>query len=70
MDKAIVVDTKDGIAFARLAALKGALKLETLGMKRRGPSALSILKREYGYKGSRAKVLAAVEADIRAALGE
>lgn len=59
---ATVIDTPEGIALYRLIALKGALKLEALGMKRRGQSALSIAKREYGCKGNRAKVLEQIEA--------
>lgn len=51
-------------AFSMLA-LKGALKLEVLGMKRRGPSAATIVKRQFGFKGSNAKVLAQYEAHLR-----
>jgi succinylarginine dihydrolase len=63
----IILDTPDGIAFARLATLKHMLKLETLGMKRRGRSAYAILK-DLGYKGSREKVLAQVTADVETAI--
>ena len=39
-------------------ALCGALKLKPLGLKRsRSPSAYAIMKRQYGFKGNRAKVL-------------
>ena len=42
----------------RLLALKHALKLEILGMKRsRGPSAYTIIKREFGFRGNKRKVL-------------
>jgi len=42
----------------RFLALRSALKLELLGMKRsRSPSAYVLLKRDYGLKGNRAKVL-------------
>lgn len=44
------------IDFYRLAALKGALYLELKGMKRRGRSAYSILKSEFGLKGNRESV--------------
>jgi len=44
------------IDFYRLAALKGALYLELKGMKRRGRSAYSILKSEYGLKGNKESV--------------
>ena len=46
---------------ARLVALRYGLKLEILGMKKKGPSAYSILKKEYGYKGSRKDVLSQLE---------
>lgn len=43
----------------RLFTLIKACELEALGLKcSRGPSALSILKRELGVKGNRQKVLA------------
>jgi len=42
----------------RFLALRSALKLELLGMKRsRSPSAYVLLKRDYGLKGNREKVL-------------
>ena len=41
---------------ARALALKGALSLELKGMKRRGRSAYSIVKSEFGFRGSRQKV--------------
>lgn len=57
--------THGQIALYRLATLRTALKLETYGLKSsRGPSALSILRSEYGYKGSRDKILAQVVADV------
>ena len=40
----------------RMIALEKALKLELLGMKRRGQSAYSIAKQHYGLKGNREKV--------------
>ena len=36
----------------RLIALEKALKLEQLGMKRRGQSAYSLAKQHYGLKGN------------------
>ena len=41
----------------RLLALQSALKLEVLGMSKRGRSAYSIIKQEFGLKGSKTKVL-------------
>lgn len=49
-------ETKSGIADARVLALKGALSLELKGMKRRGRSAYSIVKEEFGFRGNRQKV--------------
>lgn len=46
----------DNIDKFRLVVLKNALKLEMLGMKRRGRSTYSIVKEEFGLKGSKQKV--------------
>ena len=53
--------TGEQIPKARLVALRSGLKLEILGMKKKGRSAYSILKKEYGYKGSRKDVLSQLE---------
>ena len=47
--------TNDPVTY-RMIALEKALKLELLGMKRRGQSAYSIAKQHYGLKGNREKV--------------
>jgi len=58
-EEPMVVSGPEGVAAYRMLALKGALNLETKGLRRsRGPSALSIIKREFGLKGSAQKVLA------------
>jgi hypothetical protein len=54
----------------RFLTLKSALKLEMLGIKRRGASALSILKKEYGFKGNSKKVFAEVATVIGQGLGK
>ena len=41
----------------RLLALKGALKLESLGMKRRGASALALVRAETGLKAKTAAAM-------------
>ena len=46
----------ENIDMFRLVVLKNALKLEMLGMKRRGRSTYSIVKEEFGLKGSKQKV--------------
>jgi hypothetical protein len=50
-----VITGKDIEAY-RAKVLLSALKLEILGMKRRGPSAYSIIKSEFYLKGSRQSV--------------
>jgi hypothetical protein len=52
----IIADTPDKINAFRLLSLKGALKLETVGLKRRGKSALYLVKEEFGFKGNVQKV--------------
>ena len=56
-----LITTPDDIDKFRLLTLKSALKLEILGMNRRGQSAYSIVKQEFGFKGSKAKVLQKLE---------
>ena len=65
MEHTITADTPTQIALFRLLSLRGALKLETLGMKRRGQSVYSILKQEYGFKGSKQSVLTQLEQKIK-----
>jgi len=45
-----IVATGDGIAIFQLLALRGAVKLEQRGLKRRGPSAASCARRQLGLK--------------------
>ena len=60
----MIIDTPDGIELFRLCALRGALKLEVLGMTGRGRSVYSIVKEELGFKGSKKRVLEQLEAMI------
>lgn len=62
--KTAVFDTPAAIDLFRIKALRGALKLECLGMKRRGSSVYSIIKKEFGFKGGKAKVLKQLELKI------
>lgn len=48
--------TADQITDYRAKVLLSALKLECLGMKRRGPSVYSVVKAEYNLKGSKQSV--------------
>ena len=52
------------IALARMQMLRYALRLEIKGMKRRGRSAYSIIKQEFGFTGSKQTVLAELESYI------
>ena len=52
-----VHDTPEAIELFRMRALRGALKMEIFGMKRRGQSAYSIIKQEFGLKGNKQSVL-------------
>lgn len=62
----IVLDTPAQINAFRLLALRGALKLESVGLKRRGPSALTLVKKETGIKARTAKdALPLFEAHLR-----
>lgn len=45
------------IARVRVLALRSALKLECMGLKRRGKSVYSIVKTEFGFKGDKQSVL-------------
>jgi hypothetical protein len=52
-----VIDNPESLNMYRLLALKGALKMEVYGMRRRGASAFSIIKKETGLKARSAKEL-------------
>lgn len=66
-----VVVTGEGVNLFRLLALKGALKLEIKGMRRsRGPSASAMIKAEFGWKGSKEKLLEKLEAHISEVSGK
>jgi hypothetical protein len=61
----MIADTSEEIEFYRLRALRSALKLEILGMKRSGRSAYSIIKQEFNFKGSKKRVLKQLNTLIR-----
>ena len=61
----ITLDTPEQIDMFRFLSLKSMLKLECLGMKRRGQSAYSIIKAEYGLKGNKKSVLEQMEKIIK-----
>jgi hypothetical protein len=64
--------TGDGIAYARLASLKGRVKLEGLGMKFRGGSATAVMRKEFGLKARapHAEVIAAIQSKMEEMLAE
>jgi hypothetical protein len=68
MNEAQILDTPEQIEMFRMAALRGAVKLEVLGMRRRGRPATVIARELLGLpRGtSKAKVLAALEAALEA----
>jgi hypothetical protein len=61
----IILDTPEKIDMFRFLSLRSALKLECLGMGRRGQSAYSIIKQEYGFKGNKKSVLQQMEQIIK-----
>jgi hypothetical protein len=63
-DPAFVIDTPDGIAWFRLCALRSALVLELHGMKHSQGSVYALVKREFGFKGTKLAVLAQLKAHI------
>jgi len=56
--------TGEAINSFRAKVLLSALRLECKGMKRRGPSAYSIVKAEYNLTGNRLSVLNQLESII------
>jgi len=66
-DKMFIAKTPAEINFVHLCSLRGALRLEKIGMKRsRGGSALSVAKKKYGLKRNVSfdDAIAVVQADI------
>jgi len=60
-----VISDPDGIDLFRLKTLRQAIKLEAVGLKRRGRSALSIVKSEFGFSGNRKFVLEQLDQVIK-----
>lgn len=53
----MTIVTGPHIPAARVLVLRSALRLECKGLKRRGRSAYAIVKQEFGFKGSKERVL-------------
>lgn len=68
VNKAVTIDTPEGINFARLLALRGMLMLEMRGFTRRGTSASVIVKEMFDMAphARRATALARLEKEIEA----
>ena len=47
----------DNVDRFRVLTLRGALRLEVVGLSRRGRSVYSIVKEEFGFKGNKQSVL-------------
>ena len=60
-EQVIVLDKPEQIDLARLLTLKHALRLEILGLQRRGRSVYSIVKSEFSLRGSKQRVLDQLE---------
>ena len=57
MNNETIVFTGNDIERFRVRAWRSALKLEILGMTRRGQSVYSIVKDRFGFTGNKKKVL-------------
>ena len=67
---AIVIEGS-AIAHFQLRALYAALKLEALGMRRScKPSAYIIIKRKFGWKGNKAKILMLLKTHLEETYGQ
>ena len=53
------------VEFYRLLTLRSALKLEILGMSRRGQSVYALIKKEFGFKGNKQKVYDQIDKHIQ-----
>lgn len=60
-----IIDTPQEIANYRLLVLHKRLKLEISGIKFKGPSTATIIKKEFGLKGKNASILTQYEAILR-----
>jgi hypothetical protein len=62
-----MVITGEHVDIYRLITIRHGLKIEAMGMRLTGkaPSCLSIVKREFGFKGNREKVTAQFDTMLR-----
>ena len=59
-DGTIIAEGKDGVNTYRILAMKHALRLETIGLRGRA-NVYQMVKQEFGFKGSKKKVLEQLE---------
>ena len=52
----MIIDNPEDIDLYSIVAKRSALVLEMRGMKRRGRSAYSLIKEEFGLKGNKQKI--------------
>jgi len=59
----IMLDKPEEIAVARLLTLRQGLKMEMIGLRltSKAPTCYSIIKKEFGFRGNKAKVLQQLE---------
>jgi hypothetical protein len=70
MEIVMEILTGESIEIQRQMTLRQALKLETLGMSRsRSPSAYALVKKEFGFKGSKRRVLEQLTAHLNDTYG-
>lgn len=71
-DRAIVIDTPEGIHFVRLLSLRGSLRLEMRGLRRHGRSASAVVKKMFGLnpKCRRETALVRLEQEIETKMKE
>jgi hypothetical protein len=62
----MVISGERNIAMFRLLTLRSALKLECLGMKHSQGSVYALVKREFGFRGNKQRVLEQLVAHIAA----
>lgn len=60
----ITIFGANSMRYMRLIAQRGALRLEIVGMRHSQGSAYAAIKREYGFRGNKKRVLEQLEAMI------
>jgi len=68
-NQATVLEGPEQTRGAQLIAQRAALRLELIGLRRRGRSMFSIIKEAHGFKGSKQKVYEQFNAFVREKTG-